>query len=99
MSSPGTIDHAVPSVVHGNPEISPSCTPYEPSDGTAIDTQLPFGVPCAQSRTWSTAALAADAALEEPRASMIAAPRCCTVGMNSFSIQLWSPMASAAAAP
>ena len=38
------------------------------------------------------AALAADAALEAPRASMIAAPRFCTVGMKSFSIQLWSPI-------
>ena len=31
---------------------------------------------------WSTAALAADAADEAPRASMIAAPRLATVGMN-----------------
>src|SRR5688500_5567278 len=64
-----------------------------------MDTQSPEGVPSTQSRTWSMAALAADAALDEPRASMIAAPRCWTVGMNSFSIQLWSPMASAAGLP
>ena len=32
-------------------------------------------VPAAQSRTWSIAALAAEAADESPRASMIAAPR------------------------
>ena len=41
---------------------------------------------------WSMAALAAEAALERPRASMIAAPRCCTVGMKSPSIQAWSPI-------
>ena len=45
------------------------------------------GVPATQSRTWSMAALAADAALDAPRASMMAAPRCWTVGMNSFSTQ------------
>ncbi len=53
----------------------------------AIDTQLPDGVPCTQSRTWSIAALAADAADELPRASMTAAPLYCTVGMKSFSSQ------------
>src|SRR5437899_105888 len=47
-------------------------------------TQSPSGVPRVQSRTWSMAALAADAALDAPRASMMAAPRCCTVVMNSF---------------
>src|SRR5688500_10797186 len=64
-----------------------------------MDAQSFDGVPSIQSRTWSMAALAADAALEEPRASMIAAPRCWTVGMNSFSIQLTSPTASAAGLP
>ena len=39
---------------------------------------------------------AAEAAEEEPRASMIAAPRLATVGMKSFSIQAWSPTTSAA---
>ena len=53
-------------------------------------TQSPSGEPSAQSCTWSMAALAADAADDDPRASMIAAPRCCTVGMNSFSIHAWS---------
>src|SRR4051794_41815808 len=42
---------------------------------------------------------AADAAEEEPRASMIAAPRLATVGMKSFSIQAWSPTTSAAFLP
>src|SRR5690242_6230577 len=36
------------------------------------------------------AAFAALAAEERPRASMIAAPRFCTVGMNWLSSQLWS---------
>src|SRR5438876_5116425 len=36
------------------------------------------------------AAFAALAAEERPRASMIAAPRFCTVGMNVLSSQLWS---------
>ena len=52
-------------------------------------------MPRAQSRMWSMAALAADAAEDAPRASMIAAPRFCTVGMKSLSTQAWSrPMAS-----
>ena len=39
---------------------------------------------------------AAEAAEDEPRASMIAAPRLATVGMKSFSSQAWSPTSSAA---
>jgi hypothetical protein len=39
------------------------------------------------------AAFAALAADDSPRASMIAAPRFCTVGMNSFSSQFWSLIA------
>ena len=42
---------------------------------------------------------AAEAADDEPRASMMAAPRLATVGMKSFSIQAWSPTASAAFLP
>src|SRR5260221_7567970 len=53
-------------------------------------------VPCTQSRTWSIAAFAAEAAEESPRASMIAAPRFCTVGMNVDSIHAWSLMSLAA---
>ena len=45
-------------------------------------TQSSVGVPSTQERTWSMAALAADAAEDAPRASMIAAPRLATVGMN-----------------
>ena len=50
-------------------------------DGTPIDTQSPSGVPSAHERMWSTAALAADAADDAPRALMIAPPRVATVGM------------------
>ena len=60
----------------------------------AIDTQSPSGVPCTHDRMWSTAALAADAADDAPRASMIAAPRLATVGMNVPSTHSWSPTAS-----
>src|SRR5918992_43595 len=42
---------------------------------------------------------AAEAAEEEPRASMIAAPRLATVGMKVFSTQSWSPITSAAFLP
>src|SRR3954466_3264232 len=42
---------------------------------------------------------AAEAAEDEPRASMIAAPRLATVGMKVFSIQSWSPTTSAALRP
>src|SRR5436309_6879203 len=47
-----------------------------------IVVHLPF-VPRIQSRTWSIAALAADAADDRPRASMMAAPRLPTVGRNT----------------
>src|SRR5690606_38246407 len=49
--------------------------------------------------TWSTAALAADAADDEPRAWMTAAPRCWTVGMNSPSSHAWSPIVAATLVP
>ena len=42
---------------------------------------------------------AADAADDAPRASMIAAPRLATVGMNVPASQSWSPTASAALRP
>src|SRR3546814_206634 len=44
---------------------------------------------------WSTAALAAEAADDRPRALMMAAPRCWIVGMNSPSSQAWSLPAAA----
>src|SRR5690349_24968344 len=74
----------------------PSGTRYDPSETTAIDTQSSAGEPLSQSRAASMVADAADAAEDEPRASMIAAPRLATVGMKSFSSQAWSPTASAA---
>ena len=52
-------------------------------------THLPL-VPSAQSRMWSMAALAADAADDRPRASMIAAPRLPTVGRKVSAFQAWS---------
>ncbi len=42
---------------------------------------------------------AAEAADDEPRASMIAAPRLATVGMKSFSSHPWSSTTSAALRP
>src|SRR6478672_5925754 len=77
----------------------PSGTQYEPSEATAIDTQSPAGLPCSQSRAASMVADAAEAAEDEPRASMMAAPRLATVGMKVFSSQSWSPTASAALRP
>ena len=86
--------HPPPDVVIGKDETSPSGTPYEPSERTAIETQSPAGVPSNQSRAWAIVAAAALAALEAPRASMMAAPRFCTVGMKSVSSQFWSPTTS-----
>ena len=54
----------------------------ETADTIAALTQSSAGVPSTQEFTWSMAAFAADAAEEAPRASMMAAPRLATVGMN-----------------
>src|SRR5437763_17060177 len=62
-------------------------------------TQSPDGVPANQSCMWSMAADAAEAADDAPRASMMAAPRCCTVGMKLASTHSWSLMRSAADFP
>ena len=86
-------------MVTGKEEMRPSGTPYEPSEQTAMDSQLPSGLPVSQSRVWSIVADAAEAAEDAPRASMIAAPRFCTVGMKVFSSQSWSPTTSAAFRP
>ena len=48
----------------------------------ATENQSPSGVGVVSERTVSRTALAADAADDSPRASMIAAPRFCTVEMN-----------------
>ncbi len=46
----------------------PGCTPYDPSDTTPMLVHVPAGVPSTQSRTWLHTALAADSALDRPRA-------------------------------
>ena len=56
-------------------------------------------MPLTQSRTWSIAAFAADAADDAPRASMIAAPRLATVGMNSSRSQPSSTCSAATFPP
>ena len=61
-------------------------------------THLPL-LPSAQSRMWSMAALAADAADDRPRASMMAAPRLPTVGRNTLAFQSWSLIMSLTALP
>src|SRR5688572_10332033 len=53
-------------------------------------TQSPSGVPDTQVRIWSMAAFAALAAEDRPGASMMAAPRFCTVGMKVCSSHAWS---------
>ena len=52
--------------------------------------KLSAAVPRCQSRMWSMAAEAAEAADDAPRALMMAAPRCCTVGMKVSSYHLRS---------
>src|ERR1700712_2763829 len=64
-----------------------------------METQSPSAEPDSQSWAASMVADAADAAEDDPRASMMAAPRLATVGMKSFSSQSWSPTASAAFLP
>src|SRR5438105_13678265 len=63
----------------GNEQIKPFSTPYSPVEHNATLCQSSLGGAVINERTVSTTALAADAAGERPRASMIAAPRCCTV--------------------
>jgi hypothetical protein len=48
---------------------------------------------------WSIAALAAEAAEDKPRASMMAAPRLPTVGKNTVSFHTWSLIMSLTEAP
>lgn len=83
--SPCTMWYSPPFVVTGNEKINPLGTPYEPSVGTPIDTQS--WEPNAQSLTWLMAALPAEAADEEPLASMISAPLLPTLGLNQVSTQ------------
>src|SRR5690606_261219 len=62
-------------------------------------TQSPSAVPPYHVWTWLMAALAALAALLWPRASMMAAPRFCTVGMKDSLIQASSSITLAAGCP
>src|SRR3954469_9468565 len=64
-----------------------------------METQSPSAVPLTHVWMWSTAALAAEAAEEAPRASMMAAPRLATVGMNSSASHFSSFTASAGFLP
>jgi hypothetical protein len=82
-------------VVTGKDEIRPSGTSYDPSETTAIETQSPSAEPESQSWAASMVADAAEAAEDEPRASMIAAPRLATYGMYSFSYQSRSTSSTA----
>src|SRR5690606_30003685 len=93
ISRPSTRVYSPLDVVTGTPYTMPSGMPYEPSEGTPMVTHLPFE-PSTQSRMWSMAALAAEAAEDRPRASMMAAPRLPTVGMKVSRFQAWSLMTS-----
>src|SRR5699024_11748516 len=73
---------SAPRLRQGNPVTTPGTVPYCPSDGSATVVQLSPLVPCTQSRIWSTAAPAAEAADDDPRTEMISAPRFATRGMN-----------------
>src|SRR6478735_11469046 len=64
-----------------------------------MEVQSPSAVPLTQVYTWSMAALAAEAAEEAPRASMMAAPRLATVGMKSSASHFSSLTVSAAFLP
>src|SRR3954451_7995550 len=64
-----------------------------------METQSPSAVPLTHVWMWSTAALAAEAAEEAPRASMMAAPRLATVGMKSSASHFSSLTVSAAFLP
>ncbi len=72
--------------------------PYSPFDAMPMVTHLPL-LPSAQSRIWSMAALAADAADDTPRAAMMAAPRLPTVGKKVPTFQAWSLIMSLTLAP
>src|SRR5215213_6681597 len=66
---------------------------------TAALVQSPPVVPLSHVFTWSMAPLAADRALDSPRALITAAPRVCTIGTNVCSSQARSVMLSVAGLP
>src|SRR5581483_2289158 len=98
-SRPSTICQPVPSLRTGNPNWRPSGTPYSPRLHTASDAQSPSAVGVRMLLTESITAFAADAADDAPRASMMAAPRLCTVSMNVVRSQSASPITSGAGLP
>src|SRR5664280_2708097 len=83
----------------GKPNWRPWGTPYSPSETTASEVKSSPGVAVRMLTTESMAALAADAAEDSPRASMMAAPRFCTVVMNSPCSQPVSSMTSGTGVP
>src|SRR5690606_19964961 len=98
-SRPSTMLQSPLDVTTGKDEMMPSATPYSPLDLTAMETQSLSAEPNSQSRAASMVAEAAEAAEDEPRASMIAAPRLATVGMKVDSNHSWSLTSSAAFLP
>ena len=66
----------MPSDVRGNPEKTPSATPYEPSLSIAALKTSPDLVGFSTDETVSHAARAADEADEAPRDFIISAPLC-----------------------
>jgi hypothetical protein len=86
------------SQVTGKPNMTSLGMPYSPLEGMPMVTHLPL-VPRAQSRMWSMAALAAEAADDRPRAAMMAAPRLPTVGRKVLAFQSWSLIMSCDALP
>src|SRR5260370_42645767 len=93
-SSSATTSQFLPSDLTGNPNCRPSGIPYSPRLTTASECQSPQGVGFQMLLTESSTALAAEAADDEPRASMTAAPRFCTVSMNLPLSHPWSLMTS-----
>src|SRR6202158_360917 len=93
-SRPVTTSQLLPSDLTGNPNCSPSGIPYSPWLTTASECQSPQLVGFQMLLTESSTALAAEAAEDDPRASMTAAPRFCTVSMNFPFSQPWSRMTS-----
>src|SRR5581483_10623714 len=71
----------------------------KPSISSPLTSSYFPPVPSSQSRTWSMAALAADAAEDRPRASMTAAPRLPTVGRKISRYHFSSPTTSGAGRP
>lgn len=75
--------------VTGKEKTSPSGTPYDPSEGTAIEVHSPL-VPFTQSLICSRAAFPAEAADDNFLASIISAPLFPTLGWKNPSTHSWS---------